>query len=420
MRRVLLIFFVCVILFPAPGKAQPFAEDIYPYIVIDRRTGDILYENRSNEIIFPASITKILTTLVALENAQLNSLVTASREAVTGFVRGAVLLNIRPGEQFTLYDLLNASMLRSANDAATVVAEYIGGTYSNFITMMNERAAALGAVNSNFENPHGLHGTNHVSTVHDLALITAAALNNTVFKTMISQTEYNMAPTNFRDTYTRIANTNPLMGGRSGYNFHVVGIKTGFTSRAGNLLVSYADNYQGREVVCVVAQLPTRQKSVDLSFQLLDAAFQNFDFHTIVRPGDVVSSVTLEGIEVPLAASRTISHLLPNDVTQRMIQPEITLFEYDGKGLVRGDILGKAVYTFHNRDIGWVYLVSTVSLPQDHATRKLFGAETVPGDDDLWDSFPFFLLFALGGIIVLWMGLEVNRIGKNIHRRNKT
>ncbi|MFO7636330.1 MAG: D-alanyl-D-alanine carboxypeptidase family protein [Clostridia bacterium] len=406
---VLLIF---LLLLPCTVPAQSSVVPEPSYIIMDRHTGEVLLSSGMNRRIFPASTTKILTALVALENARPTASFTASRKAVSAYEWGAVLLPIKEGEEMLLYDLLNALMLRSANDAANVIAEGVGGSVEHFLDMMNERAVSLGALDSSFSNTNGLHSEALYTTVNDLALITRAALNNNIFRTIVSQSEYNLSPTNMREEYIKVVNSNPILGINPGYDFIVLGVKTGYTSKANHVLVSHAEDNNGREVICVVASVRTREEIASMSLNLISRAFREFGFHSVAKPGDVVSETVVEGTSIPLAVSKSISHLLPNDVTRWVFNKEIVLYEPLATDIERGDILGEITYLYRDREIGSSYLVATVDYTPE--TGDGIPGGDIPGEKAGMEVSIYFIIFSLGAIMVLYIALELGRIERKM------
>jgi D-alanyl-D-alanine carboxypeptidase (penicillin-binding protein 5/6) len=166
-------------------------------IVMEISTGSILYEKNMHDIHYPASITKIMTALLAIENCEMDEIVTVPPEAVYMEDKGTHIA-LDAGEQLTVEQCLYAIMLASANDAAYALAEHVGGTYENFIRMMNEKAKELGCQNTNFTNPHGLPDENHVTSAYDMALITKAALQWDMFQT-VSGASYYARETNWEE-----------------------------------------------------------------------------------------------------------------------------------------------------------------------------------------------------------------------------
>ena len=196
-----LLLIMAILLFAIPGVAEAETTDdsSYYYIVIDQETGAILLEQNSGNRIFPASTTKILTAFTALANSGVTSIVTASDIAAGPMETGAVRLGLSVGEEMELYDMLMALMLKSANDVAVAIAEYIGGSVEGFATMMNEKAADSGALDTHFVNPNGLHNDDHYTTPYDLAMIARTALKNYNFASIVSRSEYTLPITNKRD-----------------------------------------------------------------------------------------------------------------------------------------------------------------------------------------------------------------------------
>ena len=152
-------------------------------ILMEMSTGTVLYEKNSDERNYPASITKIMTTLLALENSDLNEVVTFSDDAINNTEGSGIYRDY--GEQMTMEQCLYAVMLNSANECAYAVAEHVGGTVENFVDMMNAKAKELGCTNTHFANPHGLQDENHYTTAHDMALIAQAAYQHETFRIII-------------------------------------------------------------------------------------------------------------------------------------------------------------------------------------------------------------------------------------------
>ncbi len=231
-------------------------------VVIEWTSKKILYGEGENNKTFPASTTKILTALVVLENLPLDCEVQIPKEAVG--VEGSSLY-LRVGEKLTVRDLLFGMMLRSGNDAATALAIAVSGNINNFAKKMNEKAIECGAVNSNFENPHGLHSKNHYTTAYDLALITAEAMKNPYFREMISLQKARIGK---GESARVIANKNKMLRLYDGAN----GVKTGFTKNSGRCLVSSAKR-DGMQLIAVVLNHGDMWND---SMALLDYGFDNF------------------------------------------------------------------------------------------------------------------------------------------------
>lgn len=196
--------------------------------LIDAKSGSILYEKNQNTRMPMASTTKIMTALVAIENMDVNALVTVPKQAVG--VEGSSIY-LKENEQIKVLDLLYALMLESGNDAATAIAILCSGSEEKFTALMNEKAKEIGLIDTHFDNPHGLHSDNHFTTPYELALLTSKALENEVFAKIVS-TKSHYAQTSIGRRY--FVNHNKLLR----YMENAVGVKTGFTRTAGRCLVS--------------------------------------------------------------------------------------------------------------------------------------------------------------------------------------
>ena len=221
-------------------------------IVMEVSTGTILYEKNMHDIHYPASITKIMTVLLAIENCEMDEIVTVPPEAVYMEDKGSHIA-LDAGEQLTVEQCLYAIMLASANDAAYALAEHVGGTYENFIRMMNEEAKELGCENTNFTNPHGLPDENHVTSAYDMALITKAALQCDMFQTVSGTSYYEILPTEHQKDLICMYNHHKMIGKTEFQNEEVFAGKNGYTDDAGHTLVTCAKR-DDMAVICVVMQ----------------------------------------------------------------------------------------------------------------------------------------------------------------------
>lgn len=228
-----------------------FAETSIPNVyspcalLMDFSTGKILYEKDINKKMYPASLTKILTCILVLENCKLDEIATVSYNSVMSLDSGYVTANLQIGEKLSIEQLLYVLMVASSNDAAIVLAEHISGNVEEFAILMNKKAKEIGAKNSNFTNPNGAHNQDHYSTAYDLALITKYAMNNATFKKIVSKTSYQLSATNKYTSDDRVfINNNSLIIVNNNnrednyYYKYATGIKTGFTTPAGNCLIA--------------------------------------------------------------------------------------------------------------------------------------------------------------------------------------
>lgn len=243
-------------------------------ILMDINTGTILYEKNIHEQLYPASTTKILTTLVALENSSLNETVTFSRNAVFSIDQGSSHIGITDGEQLTMEQCLYGIMLESANEVSNAVAEHIGGSIEEFTNMMNEKAASLGCQNSNFVNANGLPNENHYTSAYDLALIGRAAMQNETFRTITSTLSYTIPPTNLQEQARPLSNHHKMLAKRKYAYDGCIGGKTGYTNAARQTLVTFAKRGD-LELVCVIMKTESPFQYTETS-KLFDWGFENF------------------------------------------------------------------------------------------------------------------------------------------------
>lgn len=250
-------------------------------VVMDADTGAFLYSKNMDKKEYPASITKIMTALVAIENADLNCKINFSENAVYNLEEGSSHVGIQVGEVLTMYRALYGLMLESANDVANGIAEKVGGSISGFADMMNAKAAELGCVNTHFTNPHGLQDENHYTCARDMALITQAALKHPTFQKIAGTTNYTCPKTNKVADERYWYNHNQMIQKDAEYYYEgCFGGKTGFTSDALNTLVSYAER-DGRTLICVELHVNGKDKAYSESHAMLDYAFENFQNVTV-------------------------------------------------------------------------------------------------------------------------------------------
>lgn len=255
------------------NETHPPEVSAHAAALIDVESGRILYAKNGDEQMLVASLTKIMTAIVAIEHGNLADIVTAGKNAVG---KEGSSIYLQHGEQMTLEHMLYGLMLRSGNDAATAIAEHVGGSIEGFVFLMNEKAEQLGLQHTNFENPHGLDGKDHRSTAVDLARLTAYALKNATFQEIV-KTKVKNVPNPHDEWDYRWRNKNKMLHMYDGAD----GVKTGYTKQAGRCLVSSASR-DGQQLVVV-----TLKASSDWHdhARLLDFGFAHFPMHSIVEKG---------------------------------------------------------------------------------------------------------------------------------------
>ena len=269
-------------------------------VLMDVETGQILYEKNMQEELPPASITKILTALLALEKGDLSETLTMSHDAVFSIPRGSSHIALDEDEQITLEQAMYAMMLVSANDAANGIAEYISGSEAAFAELMNQRAKQLGAKNTHFVNANGLTETEHYTCAYDMALFTREAMQNPDFNRIWSAERYEMSPTN-KQPEIRIFNNQNRMLINTKYQYPgVVGGKLGWTTEAKNTMV-VAATQNDRTLLCVLLKTQDPQAKYQDAKELFDYGFNDF------------RRITLSNMELPGEYSFLLHQSVPAD-----------------------------------------------------------------------------------------------------------
>lgn len=220
-------------------------------VVMDAATGTVLYGKNQNTRYYPASITKLMTALLVLENCQLGDTVTFSKTATENLEAGAVSLKLTEGDKLTVEQCLYGLLLKSANEVANGLAEKVSGSVSGFASLMNQKAAALGCTGTHFVNPNGLNDTNHYTTPYDMALIARAAFQNDTLRKIDTTLSYKFPATKNAGERTITMGHKMMYSTDSRYYPGIIGGKTGYTSKAGNTLVTGAEK-NGVRLIAVV------------------------------------------------------------------------------------------------------------------------------------------------------------------------
>lgn len=255
--------------------------------LIDANTGAVLYNKGMTEKMHPASTTKVMTALLVLENAELSETFTFTETGVAMAYSGSSNLITQVGEQFTVEDAIYALMLKSANDFAAQIAEYVGGTEENFVQMMNDKAAELGCVNTHFANPHGMTDENHWSCAYDLCLIMQEACKDPDFCRIAGTLKYVIPATHLTDARVVETHNGLIMDGESYYEGAIAG-KTGYTDAAWCTYVSVAEK-NGMKLIEATMKAPNSATSFSDAKILYDYGFGSFQNIVLKESGEVYS-----------------------------------------------------------------------------------------------------------------------------------
>ncbi len=331
-------------------------------LIMESSTGKVVYERNGYQQKYPASTTKILTGILAIENCNLNETATASEYAIRSIPSGYTTANIQVGETLSIKDLLNALMLRSANEAAIILAEHISGSQEAFADLMNKKAEEIGCKQTHFVNSNGVHDDNHYTTAYDLALIARYCMQNETFREIVKQSSFTLPATDAYPSESRTyPNTNNLVvyDNRDRidnyYYEYATGIKTGYTTPAKNCLISSALK-DGIEYICVVlgaSIFNTNEGSVSGryvdSINLFNYAFENYSFRDLMSANSKVESIQIENAtkdtkNLDLLISDDLSVYVSIDNKDTDLESNITLKENLQAPISKGDIVGTITY----------------------------------------------------------------------------
>ena len=384
-------------------------------IVMEASTGLILYEKNINKKHFPASITKILTALVALENSSLNEVVTYSKDAVYGIEPGSSHIAIDVGEQLTMEQSLYGIMLESANEACLGVAEHVAGSIPDFVKMMNTKAKSLGCKNSNFVNPNGLHNDEHYTTAYDMALISRAAIENETFRKITGTKSYTIPKTNKKEARTWIKNHHQMLYGYKypKYEYdYCIGGKTGYTTKAQSTLVTFAEK-DGMTLICVVMQAKGATAPVNQytdTKKLLDFGFQKYACYNL--PSEESAQITdtiplfskYSGLfnrsQIPIYIDPNTKVVLPKDIDVSQAEQQVT-YDTDVQLKEGENIIGTVTYTFGGKTVGSGNIIYNVQEIPSLVTKT--DVSEVKNDKKLNPSeskFQFNLWYLLGAVVI--------------------
>ena len=358
MKRFLIFFLLIAMICPCARAAEPFTVDAKSAVLIDAASGRILFGQNENEMLPMASTTKIMTALLALENAELSDTVTTGKNA-SGVTGTSMYLSV--GEELSMEHMLYGLMLRSGNDAAVAIAEHISGSVEKFADLMNARAAELNA-DAQFANPHGLDAEGHKASALGLARIMREALKLESFRT-ITGTSRKVVPW-VGNEYSRVLeNKNRLLKEYEG----AIGGKTGYTGKAGRCLVFCAER-DGLTLIGVVLNCPTW---FDTAKRLLDYGFENFRAEDAFAAGVVVASLPVTGGEISSVNILTGSALSAAVSIDGQTQVVINLPPEIPAPVHAGQLLGKAQIKTSGIVIAECDLVAAANVEKRTLARSL-------------------------------------------------
>ncbi|QXE00312.1 D-alanyl-D-alanine carboxypeptidase family protein [Terribacillus sp. DMT04] len=306
MLVILIALSLCAGLLPGQAAAKPgVAAD--SAILMELSTGRVLYEKNAADPKRIASITKIMTAIIAIESGKMDETVTVSKNAI--YTEGSSIY-LKEGEEIPLADLVYGLMLRSGNDAAVAIAEHVGGSEEGFTHLMNEKAAWLGMQDSHFDNPHGLDTESHHSSAYDMALLTRYAMKNDTFRKVSSTKTYKADSKRYA-----WGNKNKML---TRYYEHSTGGKTGYTKKAGRTLVSTAEK-DGMELVVVTINDPDDWRDHK---NLFEWGFDEFRLTKLKQP-ETGTSIIYPLTDKEKKAAHSVTYMLKQQEHQQQIGTDV-------------------------------------------------------------------------------------------------
>lgn len=385
-------------------------------VLIEANTGNILFNKNAKVPMAPASTTKIMTTILVLENTKLADKVLIGKNPPN--VDGTAI-GVKEGEEFTVEDLLYALLLESANDAAEALAEHISGTNENFAKLMNEKAKSIGCENTNFKNPSGLYEEGHVTTAYDLALMTREAYKNPVFLKMEDEPFYKIPPTNITSETRWVNNKNSLiLKGSKFFYEKCVGGKTGYTTLSRHTYTAIAEK-DNQKLILAFLDAPDKNTYFADSKNLFEYGFSRYKAVKLFSKGDKVSSYDInKDVSIPLLAASDFYYVEDlNSLGQNDLKDPVGNIHLEDKDLTNisfneGDTIINSRININEKNVGSLPLCSGITRNVSHLTVAKNSI------DKGLSKFKASYVLTFTGIFLFGTTL-IRRKFKQIKRRNK-
>ena len=431
------IFLICI-LFTTPAaayKPSTFTLTAEGCLIANVDTDTVIYEKNGDQKLYPASLTKIMTAVVVLDECAdpENTIVTCNQDTLDLLLgTDSSMFNLKGGEEFSALELLYILLVHSANDAANVLAEHFGGTLPGFVDKMNAKANELGMVNSHFMNPHGLHDDNHYTTPKDMYLLTKHALESETFKKIFGTVRHTVPATNMTD-HTRILATtvfiqDPNTTLPNTYYRPVDGGKTGYTDPAGRCLITFAEE-DGITYVCVVMKCPVKNEAgvkVRYEFsetkQLYEWVFNDFEyrevFGTTTPVGESPVDLSMDTDTVALALKKPVNAVVPKAAEASSFKIEIELFSERAEAPIAiGQELGTATVKYAGETIGTVPVVAINAVERSGMLAFVKGVTDFFGSSVFATIILVIVLLIVGFILYVIISNKIRRKRRRNRRR---
>ena len=432
-KRTAILLALCFLL---PGPRAAAYSDL-PEVDVQARSA-ILVHAQTDEILFshnihirrePASITKIMTALLALEHGGLDEAVTAEEGDFFDIISAGSSAGIKDGEEMTLRDLIYCAMLPSANEACNIIARHVAGSVPAFMETVNARLADLGCENTRFTNAHGLPDPEHYTTAYDIYLMARECVDNAAFME-IANTEYiTLPPTNMTPDGRALTTTNNLITRRRTPEYYYVparGIKTGRTNNAGHCLLSVAERDGVTLISVVLGAAVDEETELVRSFtetrDLFEWGFANFTVKRILSRVDKLHGVkVLQGMdaEVFLVPERSVEALVPKTLNPEDVDRRIKIYEPEGvlAPVSAGDVLGEVTLSYQGHDYGTIPLLADRSVDRDN--REMIQEELADFISQDWIKWAVLCAAAIAALyILLTVTLNRRRRRRNLRPSN--
>ena len=401
-------------------------------VLIDAKSGNVLYEYNGDKAMYPASTTKVMTALVALEavkrgELQLTDKIEITEEMLDNMDPDGTNMALKAGEIIDFEALLRGLMIPSGNDAAIAIAYMISGGIEPFVEKMNQRAAELGLKDTHFVNPHGLHDENHYTTALDMAVIAREAMKNETFRNTVDIAHIKIPPTNKTEEERYYLNTNGLISAMRYSNYYYpksTGIKTGYTSQAGNCLVASAKDKQ-EELISVIFGAEGIDNSHNDSKRLLEYGFNNYENIAHVFKNQMVGEVRVRQgrsrDSVTLSSVDNIEVLVPNGTKRDQLEIKLNLPEHIYAPVEKGQLVGSVAIYLDGQYLG------EGELSADLEIKRSFFWPFMAFGEWLWSLLLIRILayILIAGLVLIGFGIlfvvysEISRVVRDNKRRKR-
>jgi len=349
--------------------------------LVNLDTDTVIYEKNSHQRLYPASLTKVMTCLLLVEMVpDLDNTIIKAKAAILGSFasQNVSLAGILAGEELTARELLYCMLLQSGNEAAAIVADYLGDqSINNFIDMMNKRAKELGAVNTNFKNPHGLHDDEHYSTAYDMFLIAKELLKHKEIIEISSTYSYQLRKTNVREPEWLVSTNKMMQKGSDYYRSYIKGLKTGTTTPAGKCFIAYSEKngYHYLSVLLGSAYKDESGKIYEQNYvfsetaKLLDWTFDSFSLKTILPTDQSCAQIDLklssQQDSLLLYPKEKLVSLIPKEIDPSSVQVKTYVNSYAEAPIKKGDVLGYVEVKLADEVVGITDLVADTDIERN-------------------------------------------------------